>query len=178
MALRRRPKVKVEIRLPGITIGTDDIGGAFGSRTERGPFLIISRACGLALDTGGRDDDGSRAEVHPTDSRRRQLWYLRPTGHSGEVLIVSADNGLALDATRPGDEGKVLLWEAHGDPWQRWTLVPCPDGEAFYVGSVAHGRVLVMSEEAEREWQPWLEERRGIKSHQWMFVVPHGDGLT
>jgi hypothetical protein len=178
MALRRRPKVKLEIRLPMITIGTDDIGGHFGSRTERGPFLIVSRACGMALDTGGRNDDGSIATVHPTDAGRRQLWYLKPTGHNGEVLIVSTDNGLALDATRPRDRGNPLLWEPHGEPWQRWTLTPCADGAAFYIGSIAHGRVLVMNQNAEPDWQPWLEERRGIKSHQWMFVVPHGDRLV
>ncbi len=178
MGLRRRPKVKVEIRLPGISIGTDDIGGVFGSRTERGPFLIVSRACGMALDTGGENDDGSIATVYPVAASRRQLWYLRPSGHAGEVLIVSADNGLALDATRPEDGGKPLLWEPHGAPWQRWTLEPCPDGAAFYVGSVAHQRVLVMSHDAEPTWQPWLEERQGKKPHQWLFVVPHGEGLA
>lgn len=176
--MRRRLKVKVEVRLPGISIGTDDIGGVFGSRTERGPFLIISRGCGMALDTGERNDDGSPATVDTTDAGRRQLWYLRPTGHPGEVLIVSADNGLALDGTRPEDNGKPLLWEPHGEPWQRWTLTPCPDGAAFYVGCVAHDRVLVMDDGAEPGWQPWLEDRRGLESHQWMFVVPHGDGLT
>jgi hypothetical protein len=175
--MRRRPKVKVEIRLPGITIGTDDIGGVFGSRSERGPFLIISRASGMALDTGGRNEDGSIATVYPTDAGRRQMWYLRPSGHVGEVLIVSADNGLALDATRPEDAGDPLLWEPHGAPWQRWTLTLCPDGAAFYVESVGRDCVLVMNEDAEPNWQPWLEPRRGIKSHQWLFVMPHGDGL-
>lgn len=178
MALHRRPKIKVEIRLPGITIGTDDIGGVFGSRTKRGPFLILSRASGMALDTGGRNDDGSPAGVHPADAGRRQLWYLAPSGHSGELLIVSADNGLALDATRPEDSGMLLLWERHGEPWQRWMMTPCPDGAAYYVASVAHGRVMVISDDAEPNWQPWLEERRGIKSHQWMFVLPHGSGLA
>jgi len=178
MAMRRRPKVKVEIRLPGITVGTDDIAGHFGSKSERGPFLVISRACGMALDTGGHNDDGSIATVYPTDAGRRQLWYLRPSGYAGEVLIISADNGLALDATRPEDDGKPLLWEPHGAEWQRWTLSPCPDGGAYYVGSVARERTLVMGQHAEPNWQPWLEDRRGIKSHQWMLVVPHGSGLT
>jgi hypothetical protein len=115
MGLKRRPKVKVEVRLPGISIGTDDIGGVFGARTERGPFLIISRACGMALDTGGENDDGSIATVFPVAASRRQLWYLRPSGHAGEVLITSADNGLALDATRPGGRG----FESRRSPSQK-----------------------------------------------------------
>lgn len=73
MALLRRPKVEVDIRLPGITIGTDDLGGVFdGARS--GPLLIISRACGMAPDMGGRVDDGSIAMVNPTNSGRRRLW--------------------------------------------------------------------------------------------------------
>jgi hypothetical protein len=47
----------------------------------------------MALDTAGRNDDGAIAAVHPADATRRQLWYLEPSGHGGEVLIVSADNG-------------------------------------------------------------------------------------
>jgi hypothetical protein len=178
MPFRDRAKIKVEIRLPGITVGTDDIGGVFGSPRRRGPFVIISRACGMALDTGGGRDDGSIATVHPVNAGRRQLWYLIPTGHAGELMIQSADNGLALDATRPGDDGKALLWEPHGGAWQRWTLTSAPDGAAFYVGSVAHERVLVVSDNTEPNWQPWLEERHGTVNHQWMFVIPHGLGLT
>ncbi len=161
-----------------ITIGTDDIGGHFGSKKERGPFLVISRACGMALDTADRNEDGAIATVHPTNAARRQLWYLRPSGHAGEVLIISADNGMALDAGRPSDEVKPLLWEPHGADWQRWTLTPSPDGAAYYIGSVGHGRTLVMNQDAEPNWQPWLEDREGIKAHQWMLAVPHGNGLT
>jgi hypothetical protein len=35
-----------------------------------------------------------------------------------------------------------------------------------------------MNSDAEPDWQPWLEERRGIKCHKWMFVVPHGNSLA
>ncbi len=170
----RRPAVSLKIKLPGVEIGLDGIDGVFGSRKRRGPFVIISRDRGMALDTDGRRGNGTPVVVRRTNAGNSQFWYLEPSGHAGEIRIISADNRLALDATRPGDIGKPILWEWHGPPWQRWTLTSTPDGAAFVIGSVGHDRVLAMTQDAEPGWQPWLEERRGVESQHWVLALPHG----
>lgn len=92
---------KVELRLPILVIGAEDIQIKFGRhRKVAGPYLIISRACGLALDTGNESEPDKWPILWPPHAERQQLWYLRPTGMIGEFAIVSAANGLALDATR------------------------------------------------------------------------------
>ena len=65
-----------------------------------GPYLIISRACGLAFDPGHQSQPGNWVIVHPPHAERQQLWYLQPTGVEGEFSVVSDENGLALVATR------------------------------------------------------------------------------
>lgn len=52
--------VKIRIGFPQIiSVETDDIVGLFQQRRKsRGPFLIISRHHGLALDTAFRQEEG------------------------------------------------------------------------------------------------------------------------
>lgn len=172
--LNRGARISVELKLPGITIGTDDIGALFKRGVDAGPFLVASRVCGLALDTGFTTDNGAGPILWPIHARRHQLWFLRPTGHAGETLIVSADTGLALDATQEAEAGRVLLWEANGAPWQRWSLQPSPDKAGYLLASVVDGRVLVANDNAERGWKPWLSDRDGGWEQQWVLALPHG----
>src|SRR4051812_18623593 len=98
MPLGRRAKFKVELKLPLISIGVDDVGALFKRDKDAGPFMIMSRACGMALDTAFQVSHGGAPIVFPGHGQRHQLWYLRPSGHPQEILIVSAESGLALDA--------------------------------------------------------------------------------
>lgn len=179
MPLGRKPRVRVDIKLPGVTIGTDDVQALFKRGTEAGPFLITSRACGLSLDTGFANDNGAAAILWPPHGRRHQLWYLQPSGHKGQTMVISADTGLALDATREKASGRgVLLWESHGAEWQRWRLEPSADGCGYLLACVADGRILTASDDAQRGWVPWLLDRDGSWSQQWLLCLPHGTGIA
>lgn len=107
--------VKVELRLPGLSIGTDDVRTVFRRKTKAsGPCLIINRACGLAPDTAFGTDLGALPHMWPPHGLQHQLWELKPSGVVGELLIAAVANGLALDSTTPttGDI-KPVMWEIH-----------------------------------------------------------------
>jgi hypothetical protein len=89
--------------LPTFTLEVRDIHLNFPGREAEGagPFVLVNRACGPALDAGANVDGGWHVKVQPCTWSRQQLWYLRPTGVKGEVHIESADNGMVLDATEP-----------------------------------------------------------------------------
>lgn len=179
MSLRRRPRIRVDLKLPGISIGTDDVGALFKRGPDAGPFLIVSRCCGLALDTAFGTNNGSLPILWSPHGFRQQFWYLRPSGHKHQTLIVSQESGLALESTRDATDGaSPLLWEPHGEAWQRWALRPSPDGVGYVIESVLNGRVLTASEDAQCEWRPWFADRHGDWTQQWLFVMPHGDGVS
>ncbi len=175
--MKRPVGIYAEIRLPGITIGAKDVGALFKQGHGAGPFLLISRCCGLALDTAFATDNGALPILWPPHGRRQQLWYLRPSGYRGEVLVVSAESGLTLDSTPNPDGERPLLWEGHGEVWQRWVLRQAPDGIGYLLTSVLSGRVLMTSEEAEPYWHPWLADRDAGWPQQWLLTMPHGDKL-
>jgi ricin-type beta-trefoil lectin protein len=158
----RRSPVSVTLRLPGISIGVNDVGALFKRGKDAGLFLLVSRACGLALDTAHARQNWDKPILWPPHALRHQLWYLRPSGHSGEALVISADNGLALDATRDTHDGRqTLLWEPHAQPQQRWGLEQSPDGVGYLLACAVNGHALTAAENAEPRWVPWLTDRDG-----------------
>ena len=168
--------VKAELRLPGLSVGTDDVRTLFKWRSKAsGSCMLINRACGLALDTALRTELGAAPHMWPPHAFQQQLWELRPSGTAGEVLIVSVANGLALDATRPttGDI-KPVMWETHGEPWQRWRLENSPDGIGHLIQSAHNRQYLTINEAGEPRWQPWFEDRHAHSSQQWLLALPHG----
>jgi hypothetical protein len=178
-------RFKVELHLPGLTVGVDDIKvTGFGRKFQRnkfaGPYLITNRASGLALDTAMHFDHGHRVATWPPHAHPHQLWYLRPSGVEGEATIISAANGLALDSTRE-TSGDVhpLMWEPNGETWQRWRLEPAADGIGYLVKSPHNGNFLTLVEEARNHldspWAPWFAPREGNSTQQWIFSLPYGN---
>jgi Ricin-type beta-trefoil lectin domain len=176
---------KIELHLPGLVIGADDIdmtgvGRKFGrSKPAAGPYLIISRASGLALDTG-LQHVGARVATWPPHAESQQLWYLRPSGVKEEAVIISAANGLALDATREtSGDLHPLMREPNGEPWQRWQLKVAADGIGFLIKSPHNGNFVTLSEEARKHldqpWAPWFSPREGNLNQQWIFSLPYGN---
>ena len=168
---------KVELHLPLLVVGAEDIHVKFARRRrEAGPYLIISRACGYALDADQRaSGPGQLLIVFSPHAQPNQLWYLRPTGMADEVSIISAANGMAVDATQEtaGDPHPVLS-EPGGAASQRWQLEAAPDGTGHLLQSVHSRRYLTANEGTQRTWNPWFEARHGHMSQQWIFAVPHG----
>lgn len=170
--------MRVKVGFPGIiSLETDDLASQFRRRTTRGPFLLIGRDGGLALDTAYHTHEDSVPILWPAHAEPQQLWYFRKTGHRGEFLIVAVENGLALDAGRGNTLRRQPTMSAHTqEPWQRWRLHPTGEGAAMIVESVHTGQVLDVPHEAgpETRTPPVLWTRHGGINQQWLVVTPSG----
>ena len=166
---------KVELHLPMLVVGAEDIQVKFGRHhKEAGPYLIIGRACGFAFDTAYATGPGHGLILWPPHALRHQLWYLRPTGTTGEASVISAANGLAIDATEETADPKPVMSEPTNSLRQRWRLADSPDGAGYLMQSVHNGLYLTVSEDAEPRWRPWFTPRHGDLSQQWIIALPHG----
>jgi hypothetical protein len=171
-----RLRVDLRLPLPGLVIGIDDIKMPSRKRKSlAGPFLIISRACGLALDARTRLDPGSIPHLWPPHAKPNQLWFLKTSGHKGEAFILSAAAGnLALDSTTP-EKHHVQLREMENEAWQRWRILGAADGVCYLLQSAHNGKFLTAGNESERGWCPWFEKRHGQVGQQWIIAAPHGN---
>jgi Ricin-type beta-trefoil lectin domain-like len=142
------------------------------NRKYCGPFLLIGRDRGLALDTGGHAADDAPI-LWPPNAGPRQLWYFHRTEHREEYLIVSADNGLVLDARISTETPRdPVMWSRHGQSHQRWRLRPTEDAAAFFIESVNTGHVLDIPWEAGKDTPPILWKRHGEVNQQFLIVTP------
>lgn len=167
---------QLKIGFPGISgVDTDDIRALFRRRrSSKGPFLLIGRDRGLALDSPAGEQEGGSPVLWPTHAQQRQLWYFHKTSRRGEYVVTSVANGLVLDAgwtTKAGrrPEMQPRTEEAH----QRWRLNPVDD-VAFVFESVATGRVLDVPYDAAptRPVPPILWPSHGGTSQQFLIVTP------
>ncbi|MGW0936811.1 RICIN domain-containing protein [Streptomyces sp. NPDC002666] len=161
---------------PFLKITTNDVGALFKRRrrsiTEDGPFLIISVDSGLALDTAFRHEDGSHPHLWAAHGNAHQLWRLIPSGHPGEVRILSQSNNLFLDG-RGSHEGDHPQMRAEAnEPRQRWRLKPAPGRRAHYLENVATGLVLDRPHEAKNATWPVLWSENGGENQHWLLTMP------
>ncbi|WP_439386175.1 RICIN domain-containing protein [Amycolatopsis lexingtonensis] len=115
------------------------LGGA-----TRGPFVIIGREKGLALDTGIQNRNGSTPIMWPPNGFIHQLWKVRPVrNHWAEYTIESLEHGLVLDAGA-GEElsRNPTMRSRTGEPRQRWRFSRVEDGLAYVIRSVLTGHAL------------------------------------
>jgi len=112
--------------------------------------------------------------MHRPHGRRHQLWFLRPSGHAREALVISAENGLALDAAPFDEHENPVLWTCHAEPHQRWALDEAPDGGGYCLTSVHDRRGLTAGDDFEPGWMPWLTGQESEWRQQWLLSVPHG----
>ncbi|MGV9362059.1 RICIN domain-containing protein [Amycolatopsis sp. NPDC003731] len=143
--------------------------------SKDGPFLLVNRACGFALDTPIGTEPGGDVTVWSPHGQPHQLWRLEAIGEKSEVLIVSVANGLVLDATFEvsGDIHPVMS-ETTEEPRQRWRFEDSPDGNGYLIQSVHSCRYLTIGHDAARGWSPWFEDRHSRSSQQWMLLHPQG----
>jgi Ricin-type beta-trefoil lectin domain-like len=168
------------IHLPGISVTTDDVSVLFRRRRSpvRGPFVIIGRNKGLAIDTGNRTGRGSEPILWPPHAYQQQLWYFRKTPYKNEYLIMSVANGFALDARTGSKLGRnPLMWTPHLQEHQRWRLHHTPDGAAYFIESVRTRHFLDVPHDAVRRAQPALLERNDGESQQFLIMMPSGGRL-
>jgi hypothetical protein len=161
--------------IPGvISVGVDDLGALLQPRKSRlGPFLVVARDQGLALDTGLATENWSEPILWPAHGQPHQLWMLLGSGSGSECVIQSVANGLVLDARRETNEGRhPLMWERHDEPWQKWRLDPSADGAAVIVTSVHTGHALDAPAGSERGDRPamWGCHRGTVQQFLFMEV--------
>jgi hypothetical protein len=166
----------VKVGLPGIiSVETNDILTLFRRRrASRGPFLLIARGRGLALDTafGAEGDNPIFWSAH---AQPHQLWYFHKTEHKDQFQILSVANGLALDAqTGRNMPRPAVMWSRHEQTHQRWRLRPTDDGAACFIESVRTGHVLDAPWEAgpETHTPPVLYEMHGGENQQFIVAAP------
>jgi hypothetical protein len=168
--------VGIKLPIPVLDIGIEDIRINLKRKprdTEAGPFLIVSRACGLAVDTLPGARSSWMPELRLAEGRRSQLWFLRPSGVANEVLLASAECGLVMDMGRNPDEPLLVVWETHRAAWQRWVIEGTPDGVGCLIRAVHCSRYLAVDERGAPEWKPWLEGRDPQrKAQEWILVQP------
>jgi hypothetical protein len=171
--------LKIKVGFPGIlSVETDDVIGLFRPRRRScGPFLLIGRDRGLAIDTKFGRTEGDVPILWPAHALPHQLWYFHRTEHRGQYLIVSVANGLVLDARRSSEmRRQPVMWSRHGESHQRWRMRPTDDAAAFVVESVRTGHVLDIPSEADPETRtpPVLWEMHGEMNQQFLIVTPSG----
>lgn len=163
--------------LPGIKVWSDDIPGLVRRRRRpvQGPFVLIGRDKGLALDVGAQTGQGYEPQLWPPHARPWQLWYFRQTPHRGEYLIISVASGLALDARRKTERGRhPLMWVPHGDEQQRWRLHPAADGAAFLIECVRTRHVLDVPPDAVTGTKPLMFDRHDGGNQMFLIMMPTG----
>jgi hypothetical protein len=180
--MTRRAKMNVHVGLPGVfSVEIQDISTFFTrSKPEEpvlGPYLIIDRNSGQALQTTWQAANGARPFLAAVTGRREQQWGFKVVPDSeSEVLILSVVNGHALDVTMLDEDGAPLtLWEEHGAAWQRWRATSAPDGIATYLRTAHYDRSLDVGPDTAEGCEPWLWEHHGAV-HQQFLVVPVRSG--
>ncbi len=173
-------KLSVGLNLAPLTVTLSEIELGQPSRRRKegsGPFLILSRANGMALSESGIADRPC-VDLRPNHGERHQFWFLRPSATKGAALIVSADHALALDEGIHGEDCPVL-WTPHGEPWQRWNLQATNDGVGFLLQAVHSGRYLSTNFDAEPGWKPWYDADPDWEPRrkEWMIALAYGSGL-
>lgn len=148
------------------------------SGSSQQPFLIISRSCGMALDTAFQRTDESWPILWPPHGLAHQLWSVRKTKGQKDYSIISLDNGLSLDSTLDNSEGVHLtMYAHHGSTQQRWLIERAgEDRLGWSISSVRSRLQLFSPAEAESKWTPWLEKSHDLGA-QWLIVPVKKNGF-
>ena len=100
MAESDRPVADVKLHLGIIDVGISNmpLPGRRKRVASRGPYLIVDRFKGLALDSNHRHASGSEPIMWSPNGGEAQLWWIDQVSSSREYTITSVETGLRLDA--------------------------------------------------------------------------------
>ena len=129
-------KVNFGLNLGMIKFEVEDIQYYFGKKTNNvaGPFLIIERLHGLAIETNEKATAGCQPSLNYIHGGKKQQWLLRKDLECQEEMhIISVANGMAFDKTTDSkDHAPLLLWENHNGVWQRWRIKELLNNKSNY----------------------------------------------
>lgn len=72
------------------------------------------------------------------------------------------------------DEIIPVMWERHGEPWQRWRIEDAADETGYLIQSMHNRQYLTANGDAANGRNPWFEGRHGFLKQQWIVTIPHG----
>jgi hypothetical protein len=152
--------VEVNAGLARVGYRGDLPGWLGGRRRALGPFLIIGRHHGLALDTGLNLHSGSKPIIWPPNGFAHQLWKLRAVkNHWAEYLVESVENRLVLDAGAGDELSRIPTMRSRtAEPQQRWRFTRTDDGTAYVIRSALTGHALDFPVDSEPRSHPHLWE--------------------
>ncbi|MGW6449019.1 RICIN domain-containing protein [Lentzea sp. NPDC055074] len=149
------------------------------SRRKLGPFVIINRSNGLALDTGLHEHNGAEPIMWHPHGYPHQQWHFLRTQHWGEYVIVSAANKLALDARTYDDLSRTpCMWGRHAERHQRWRFGRSDDGLGYVIQSVATGHALDFPDGTTVHDIPHLYTRHGDPRQQFLIASLTSGGFA
>lgn len=168
------PDLNVSLNLPFVSIGTSNVGAWLRRQPRPSPYMFISVTCGLALDATEVTGQGEWPRLRRPNGKPAQLWWLKQAGGSGDIHVVSAFNGMHLDAGRDvGKEPPVIdMWPDSGSASQRWRLSPSPDNRAQYLSSIGSGLVLDCPWDVSHDGHPTMWRKHGGENQHWVVAKP------
>lgn len=162
------------LNLFGMYVEVSDVLSYFGRRDNSvGPFAIVERLTGKALETTDDATNGWQPWLGSLDGNPGQRWTLERSPVKGEILIRSGLNGLALDCgTASENHVPVILWDPHGEAHQRWRLRRTPNSLAWFIASAKDDRVIDMGRMEDRgeDLHPWVWDYHGAKWQQFLVL--------
>jgi hypothetical protein len=169
---------RVTLGVPGfvsVELDRNDLAHLFRRRTwSRGPFILVGRDSGLAVDTAFRES-GGKPILWPAHALSQQLWYFDRTQHKDQFRIRSAANDLFLDARQGAELRRSPVMRPRNERRnQHWRIHTTEDTIGFIIESVNSGHVLDVPEEAGPQTRTPLVlwTRHGSMNQQFLIMTP------
>ena len=174
MKSENKQTVNVSFNLGFVAFELEDILSVFGGKEEIvGPFLIISRKNGLAIESAEEAEQECRPFLNNPHGRISQQWLIkRVSPKSKEIVILSAVNGMALDRTpRSHDGAPLILYGENSLAWQRWKLQKTPDKFGWIIQSIHDSRVLDVGRTPSVNDEIWMWTIHELEHQQFLILT-------
>lgn len=173
MADSAQPVADLKLHLGILDIGISNmpLRGKRQRVAPRGPYLIVDRFKGLALDTKHRRTPGSEPIMWSPNGGEAQLWWIDQVSGSREYTITSVQTGLRLDAGERLDLSRSpTMSEPHGLSQQQWGFVPGLEGIGCLIVSLRSGHVLDFPQLIDRDEPPHMYARNDELQQQFLLL--------
>lgn len=168
------PRVDLKLRLGLLDIGISNLSLPWRWRraARRGPYLIVDRFKGLALDSNHRYAPGSEPIMWPPNGGVQQRWQVDRVHGTREYTITSVETGLRLDAGEQFDLSRHPMMSPPRDvAHQRWGFVPSPETVGCLIVSSHSTHVLDFPQQADRGEPPHLYARHNGLHQQFLLLL-------
>jgi len=172
--------LKLHLGILDVGISNMPLPGKRQRVASRGPYLIVDRFKGLALDTNHRHTPGSEPIMWSPNGGDAQLWWVDQVSGTREYTITSVETGLRLDAGERFDLSRPpTMSQPHGLSHQRWGFIPGPERVGCLIVSLRSGHVLDFPQLIDRDNPPHMYARNNELQQQFLLLratsIDHGN---